>query len=668
MSIANKLSSLFKKKKKRKAIAHASHSRMDDIGQRRVVRWSGVAFTLGLIGLGLLVYFLYGLPDLTKLDALKKAPSITIKASNGQIIGSFGDVYGEYIPFDAIPKPVVNAVLATEDRNFFHHFGIDPFGLIRATLANIRAGKIVQGGSTITQQVAKNIFLSPDRTFKRKIQEVILALYLEAKYTKKEILAIYMNRLYLGAGNYGIDAASRRYFGKSAKQIGLPEAAILAGLLKAPSRYSPSANPELAAKRARQVLLNMVDAEMLTQKEMDKANTQFASIFKYSARGGEGAMYFADWVVEHVPEFIDNATHDLVVSTTLDVKAQKNAEDALRTIMDERADALNASQAALVSMTPSGAVRALIGGRDYGESQYNRATQAERQPGSCFKLFVYLAGLEHGLNPDSEVDDHPITVGRWTPKNYTGQYKGIMSLKDAVAQSINTVAVQVGQEAGFNNVVHIAQRLGITSELHPDPSIVLGTNEVNLMELTGAYAHLAAGGITVHPYAIEEVRTSKGKVLYKREQPSRPRVLSEDIVGMMNTLLVGVTTRGTGTGAAIGRPIAGKTGTNADYKDAWFVGYTPDLVTGVWVGNDEPKPMKKVTGGALPASIWRAYMSQVLAGTPVHGIPTGYSVGLGSILPWLGEHNPDSEQRDEPGFWDVISGGSVEHDYPSPRN
>jgi penicillin-binding protein 1A len=364
----------------------------------------------------------------------------------------------------------------------------------------------------------------------------------------------------------------------------------------------------------------------------------------------------------------------------MDMHKQKLAEEAVSAILAESGEKLHAGQAALLSMTPDGAVRAMVGGKSYGESQYNRAAQAKRQPGSSFKLFVYLAGLEAGLTPESELEDKPITLGRWSPRNYTGEYKGIMKLRDAVAQSINTIAVQVSEMAGRANVAAMASRLGITSEVNPsDGSIALGTSELSLLELTTAYAHMATDGRSVFPFAIREIRNKKGIVLYQREDPGATPVISANTVHMMNSMLMGVMQYGTGTRAAIGRPAAGKTGTASDYKDAWFMGFTPDLVTGVWVGNDDSTPMKKVTGGALPAAIWRQYMQEALAGTPPSQIQVGYSAGLGQLMPWLeggGDRrfpppvSPAAEQEPESdgavGVFDrILGGGSVEYEYPT---
>jgi penicillin-binding protein 1A len=603
---------------------------------------AGLFFRLSLTGAfltGLFFAYIYlTLPDISTLADVKKTPSIIVKAEDGSVLGSYGDVYGDYIPYAQFPKYLVNAVVATEDRNFFHHFGVDPLGMLRAAFVNLRARHLVQGGSTITQQVAKNVFLTPERTLRRKLEEMALALELERHYSKQEILTIYLNRVYMGAGTYGVDAASRRYFDHSVRQAGLSEAAILVGLLKAPSRYAPTSNPDLSEKRATQVLLNMKDAGYLTQAQVDAAKSDFGDEDSgYRDNHSFGAFYFSDYVVGLLPQYIGDYKGDIVVTTTLRPQWQHIAEDTVNGVMDARGKALRASQAALVSMTPDGAIRAMVGGRNYRASQFNRVTQALRQPGSSFKLFVYLAGLEAGFTPDSEMVDEPVNIGKWRPRDYSGKYQGRMALRAAFAESINSIAIQLSETVGRSKVVDMAHLLGITTEMEPDPSIALGTNEVTLLDMTRAYAHLAANGESVVPYAITRIDTADGQKMYERAAPVPAEVLRPAIVRMMNNMLLAVTQTGTGRGAQFGRPVAGKTGTTSDYRDAWFMGFTPELVTGVWVGNDDTAPMKKVTGGSLPASIWRQYMAGALKGVPVAEIPNQEGPGLlGQLLPWLG--------------------------------
>lgn len=591
---------------------------------RRGLRIALIAGGVAFIGLWVT------LPSIKELNSFTKKPGIVINSEDGQVIGSFGDIYGKYVPFDDIPKSLIDAVLATEDRLFYYHPGIDPLGLSRAMIANMRAGRVVQGGSTITQQVAKNVFLTPERSMLRKIREMLLAFKLEWSFTKDEIMTIYLNRVYLGAGNYGVDAASRRYFGKPASEMSLSESAIIAGLLKAPSRFAPTSNPKLSQKRAEQVIINMAGAGYISEEKALKARKEIPIALSERKNIAESNLYFADWVLEQLPEFIGHVDDDVVVTTTLRPEWQVAGEQAITEIMDKEAEKFGVSQAALVAMTPDGAIRTMIGGRDYARSQYNRATQALRQPGSSFKLFVYLAGLEVGFTPDSIVEDAPVSVGKWQPKNYDGDYGGEMPLRKAVAKSINSVAVQVSEAAGRWRVLSMAKRLGIKSHLEPIPSIALGTTEVTLLEMVGAYAHLASDGRAVKPYAVKEIRTKGGSLIYRREAENPETVLRADIVGQMNDLLSGVIQYGTGAKANIGRSAAGKTGTTSDYRDAWFIGYTPDAVAGVWVGNDNNTPMKKVTGGTLPAPIWSAFMKQALADIPARSLP----IRSATPMPW----------------------------------
>jgi len=600
----------------------------------KTLKWGTIA---GVV-FGIYVYYLYStLPDITTLADVKKTPSIIIKSEDGKVVGTYGDIYGNYIPYSRLPVNLINAVVATEDRNFFHHHGIDPWGLLRAGVTDIRAHHLVQGGSTITQQVAKNIFLSPERTLKRKIQEVLLALELERRYSKQEILTIYLNRVYMGAGNYGVDSASKRYFGHSVVNTTLSEDAMLVGLLKAPSRYAPTNNADLSEARATQVLLNMKAAGYLTDAQVGAAEESYGDEdSSYRDNHNFGAFYFSDYVLSLLPQDLINMKEDLVITTTLNVKWQQEAEDAVNAIMDKNGKAKKASQAALLAITPDGGIRAMVGGRNYRASQFNRVTQGLRQPGSSFKLFVYLAALENGYLPDSQMVDQPINVGKWHPRDYTGKYMGPVTLRTAFSESLNSVAVQLSEAIGRDKVIEMARRLGITTPMEADPSIALGTNEVTLYDMTKAYAQVATDGVSVQPYAITHIETADGRKLFERVSPTTVEVLRDSTVKMMNDLLIAVTEEGTGKGARFGRPIAGKTGTTSDYKDAWFIGFTPQLITGVWVGNDDTTPMKKVSGGSLPASIWRAYMAAATRDLPVASIPSQSGPGLlQSILPSL---------------------------------
>ena len=569
-------------------------------------------FLWGLIvGGGVLGYFALTLPDTSQLTAAERRPSVTVLAADDSLIGSSGDLFGKALTLREMSPYLPKAVVAAEDRRFYSHFGIDPIGILRAAATNFRSGQVLQGGSTITQQLAKNLFLSPDRTFSRKIREMLLALWLEHRFTKDQILEIYLNRVYLGAGTYGADAASDRYFGKSAAKLTLFESAVIAGLIRAPSRLNPARDPEGAADRADEVLNDMVAAGLITRAQADAAAQRGFAVIPNSR---PGSRYFADWVTDQIRELAGTGKRDLIVRTTLDPHLQALAENAVSDILARYGARYRVGQGALVAMTSDGAVRAMVGGRDYGRSQFNRATQAQRQPGSAFKPFVYLAGLEAGMHPQDRVVDTPIRIGNWQPHNYSDRYQGEMTLAAALAQSVNTVAAQVAQRAGILHVIATANRLGIASDLAPDASLALGTNEVNLLELVSAYAPFANGGYGVIPYGITDIRDGGGKVLYRRAGTGPGRVIAPELAGAMNEMLTGVMTSGTGRSAALGRPAAGKTGTTQDYRDAWFIGYTSDLVAGVWLGNDDNTPMNQVTGGTLPAALWRNFMLSATQG------------------------------------------------------
>lgn len=626
--------------------------RLSFLKRRAFWTWTASSlFVLGFFALLAMLYFAAGLPSVRGLEQASRQPGITIKTEDGLTLASYGDVYGKYVPYEQIPKHLVRAVMATEDRRFFDHGGIDLLGIGRAMFANLRAGKVVQGGSTITQQVAKNIFLTPERSLKRKLQELMLAFWLEANFTKEQILAIYLNRVYLGSGNYGIDAASRRYFDKAATEINLMESAVLTGLLKAPTRYSPLSSVDRAKGRAHQVLLNMVDAGYITKEDAEMALKSFKPPKLYREGDASGSRYFTDWVVDEVPLYIGKVEGDVTVLTTLDTKLQTQAEDAVRAIMDEQGEAKKASQAALLSMNTDGAIRAMVGGRSYQQSQYNRAVQAQRQAGSIFKIFVYLAALEAGATPDTIINDQPleIRVGNriWRPSNFDNQYRGEVTLREALTASLNTVSVQLLQIVGANKVVEMSRRLGLRG-IDPNPSIALGAVEVNLLDMTTAFAHLASGGKGVQPYGIKAIYGSDGRELYARQGSGLWVVLRDGVVRQMNYMLMNVPLAGTGQRAYIGRPMAGKTGTSSDYRDAWFVGYTPQMATGVWVGNDDNSKMNKVTGGNLPAMIWKAFMSEAMKGVAAQGLPgaDGIFVSEDGTLPWQNRKSDQDELLD----------------------
>jgi len=581
------------------------------------VVWGGVA-----VG-GLVAWYALDLPDIDKLSATTRQPSLTLFDRQGETIATYGDLYGRPIQAGEMPAALIQAVMATEDRRFFEHFGVDVIGLTRAMWTNLRRGRVVQGGSTITQQIAKNLFLTPDRTLKRKVQEALLSFWLEHKFTKDELLTIYLNRVYLGAGTYGISSAANRYFGKNVRDLSIYESAMIAGLLKAPSRFAPTRNLELAKSRAAQVLANMVNAGYLTPEAAAVARGIGMKIKAQNAPL-PSTRYFIDWVLSQVPDYVGAVDYDLIVTTTLDLSLQKIAETDLVELVDKAGEQVDARQAALVSMAPGGAVRAMVGGRDYADSQFNRATQARRQPGSSFKMMVYLAGLESGLTPDDILPDAPIEIEGWSPKNYNGKFNGPMTLSQAFIRSVNSVAVRVSEKAGRAKVREVARRLGLTTSLPNGPALALGVGEASLIEMTAAYAVLANQGNGVWAYGIEEIRTPEGEILYQRMGSGPGRIIAKGNVARLHEMLAGVIREGTGRSANIGRPIAGKTGTSQDFRDAWFIGYSADLVTGVWFGNDNNTPMDRVTGGGLPARLWQEYMLAAHKGLPSQPLPGSF--------------------------------------------
>jgi penicillin-binding protein 1A len=588
------------------------------------LKWGFVAAIWGgFVGLIFIAWCAYDLPDVSKLNEIKRRASVSLVAADGSLIASYGDLYGSAVALKDLPAYLPQAVIATEDRRFYSHFGLDVKGLLRAFYVNFTSGRLVQGGSSITQQLAKNIFLTPERSIHRKGQEVLLALWLEQNFTKDQILELYLNRVYFGAGTYGVDAASRKYFGHPATEATLFESAMLAGMLKAPSRYNPLNDKTLARDRATLVLQNMVASEFISTDVADAAATMTAPSVSGEARGQIGQFY-ADWVLDQVSSFVGFSDQDLVVETTLDPHQQRLAEVDLAKTIAEMGPKQNASQAALVAMTPEGAVKAMVGGVSYRESQFNRATQALRQPGSAFKTFVFLAAFEAGYGPGSQFNDVPIRIGKWQPGNYNDKFYGEVNLREAFARSLNSVAVQLSEQVGRKNVIGAAQRLGITTPIGNDASIALGTSETTLLEMTTAYAVFANQGKGVWPYAINRISTRDGQVLYERSGSGPGRVASGNAVAEILDVMASVVDWGTGKKAKLdGWPAYGKTGTSQNFRDAWFVGLTADLVTGVWVGNDNGAPMDKVTGGSLPVVIWHDFMSSALEGLKPRDVPRG---------------------------------------------
>ncbi|WP_327501095.1 PBP1A family penicillin-binding protein [Arenibaculum sp.] len=585
-----------------------------------IAKWMAVAGIWAVIlVVGAVAYFAYDLPDISEVEAPSRRPAITMLASDGTTFARYGDLHGTMVNAADLPEHLVNAVIATEDRRFYSHFGVDPIGLARAVYTNWRRGALVQGGSTITQQLAKNLFLTPERTLRRKVQEALLAFWLERTYTKNQILTAYLNRVYLGAGTYGVEAAARTYFGKSAMEVDLREAAILAGLLKAPSRFSPASNPAKAAERANVVLGAMTQAGFLSAAEVEALRSQ--PPLPRRKPGEDAWRYFADWVAEQVPALIGVDHPDVVVRTTLDIGLQRAAERRTDALLAGPGREVKAGSAAVLTMAPDGAIRVMIGGGDYGESQFNRATQALRQPGSSFKPLVFLAAVEAGLTGGSRIDDGPLRIGTWQPKNFEPGHSGLIPLSDALAFSINTSAVRVLDHAGIERTQGVARRLGIASPVGNDLSVALGTSEVTLLELTGAYAAFANGGRAVIPYGVTEILDRNGRVLYSRAGAELKPAVSRTHLAELNRMMIGAVEYGTGKAARLDRMAAGKTGTTQDHRDAWFVGFTADYVTGVWLGNDDNAPMARVTGGGLPARLWHDVMASAHEGLPPRPIP-----------------------------------------------
>lgn len=575
------------------------------------------ALVVAVIGAGWLWTVARDLPDTSGLADVERTASIVYQDQEGRLIARRGSSHGQIADLDDLPPYLIDAVLAVEDRRFYSHPGVDIIGTGRAILANIRAGRVVQGGSTLTQQLAKNLFLTPERTMRRKVQEMMLAFWLESQFTKDEILELYLNRVYFGGGAWGVEAAATRYFNKPASQLTLGEAALLAGLLKAPSRYSPVADDRRAAARATVVLDLMTQTGRITENERITAASVPIRVF--SGASSPGAQYFIDWLSERVREIAGPDHDDLIVRTTLDINAQRAAEAALVQVLSDEEAASGATQGAIVSLSHDGAVRAMVGGVDYNRSQFNRAVLARRQPGSAFKAFVYASAFEAGLGPDDRREDAPVRVGDWSPQNYNDEYRGWMSLREAFARSSNAVAVRVAEETGRGHVARLAERFGIESQLRIDRSLALGAYEVTPVEMATAYLPFANGGYGGRAFGIERIETRTGEVIYEAQPQMRP-VLDLRNYGRMRDLLQTVVREGTGRRAQVpGYLVGGKTGTTNDFRDAWFAGYAGDLVTAVWTGNDDNSPTNRATGGGPPARIFSAFMR----GAPRTGIGAG---------------------------------------------
>ncbi|ATQ44741.1 transglycosylase domain-containing protein [Caulobacter mirabilis] len=606
--------------------------------------WGAVIGVWGMIFLvALFAVFATDLPDVSKLNDVTRQPSISYLDRSGALIAVRGSQYAPPVDLDKLPDYVPKAFIAIEDRRFYYHPGFDPIGISRAMVKNISCWCVAAGGSTITQQLARNLFLTFDQTPRRKAQELILSLWLEMKFTKKEILALYLNRVYFGAGAYGIEAAAQRYFNKPASKLTLGEAALLAGMMKGPSRYSPVTATGRAERRANIVLDEMVATKAITAEQREEAIKTPVRVSAVLAN--QRAQYFTDWVDSQVRALVGEPTEDLIVETTLDLPIQAAAETAVRNGV-AAAQGQGVEQAALVAIDGEGRVRAYVGGADYSDSQFDRATSARRQAGSAFKPFVYLTAVEAGHVPGEMVVDEPVKIGNWEPRNYTGRFLGQITLQTALAQSVNTVAARLANDVGTGNVANTARRLGITSKIQTDPSMALGAVEVSPLEMAQAYAPFANGGYLAKGYGIQRIRTTSGKVLYDHslEKRARSSVIGSPALPYMNQMMREVVNSGSGRRAKVPNyDIAGKTGTTSDYRDAWFVGYTGGFVTAVWTGKDNNKPMKGVSGGGAPAGIWRAFMGQALPRLKAQPIPGGYAPSpeqqpdaIGDILSNLG--------------------------------
>lgn len=577
-----------------------------------------VAVALALIALVVAVYMARS--DLPSFDELKSSPNgqmIRVHAADGTVIVSLGPSYGEWLSYDRIPAVMRDAEIDTEDRRFYSHPGIDPIGIGRSVQVRFQRGHWTQGGSTITQQLARNVFLNSQKKFGRKFREAILALALERKFSKQQILELYLNKVYFGGGAYGIDAASRKFFGHGADRLSLGEAAVIAGLVKAPSHYSPSADLDAAKGRAGVVLSLMRRAGDITAQQAEDADIGSVS---FAAEPRQNSVrYFTDWALPQLDTLIDEKERPLEVWTTLDLSMQRDADTAIR------ANAPPGAQGALVSLDRDGAVRAMVGGTDYVTSIYNRATQAVRQPGSSFKLFVYLAALEAGRKPEDTEVDAPVTIDGWSPRNDSRHNSGPVTLRTAFAYSINTVAAKLGQAVGFQTVADMAHRFGITTPVNTHPSMVLGSSEVRLIDMTRAFASVADKGVATTPYGITRV-TADGQVIYEHEVDRSHVLVAPYVAAEMTDLLQTAVNTGTGKAAQIGRPVAGKTGTTSSSKDGWFLGFSSGITTGVWMGRDDNRAIPGLHGGTAPARAFAAYMSRAVASRPVEQFDTAVTL------------------------------------------
>ena len=581
----------------------------------RIVKAGVIATFLGIMVLGIFVAIARS--EIDSFEDLKASPNgqmIRIRAADGTVIQSLGPSFGRWLTINQLPSEMKDAMVAVEDRRYYMHPGVDPIGITRSFYARAVQGRWTQGGSTITQQLARNIYLNSNKEFGRKIREIILALAMETKFSKDQILELYLNKVYFGGGAYGIDAASRKFFDHGAENISLAEAAIIAGLVKAPSRYAPTADAQAAVDRAEVVVAVMQDAGMITATEA--AGVKPADVKLAAESPQDSVRYFTDWILPQLNGLIDETEKPIDVWTTLDLKMQRAATAAIA------ANVPRGAQGALVSVDRDGAVKAMVGGTDYITSNYNRAVTAVRQPGSAWKLFVYLTALEAGFRPEDMVEDKPVEIGGWQPKNSGGKYAGSISLRTAFAYSKNTVAAQIGQEVGTSSIANMARRFGITTPINTQPSMVLGTSEARVIDMTQAFAAVAAKGRKVTPYGISKVTTIDGETLFAAKPSSSVQLVDDWVAGAMTDLMQSAVATGTGRAANIGRPVAGKTGTTSSNKDGWFLGFSSGLTTGVWMGRDDARSIGGLEGGRAPAQAWAAYMRIAVANRPVEKFAT----------------------------------------------
>lgn len=581
---------------------------------KRLFVWGAALALLGCIALGTAVYFAASnLPSFSELKDIKAGQTIVLRARDGSEIVAMGPSYGEWLPSGEIPEVMKDAMVSVEDRRFYSHIGIDPLGLARALWVSMRDDERARATSTITQQLARNIFLNSNRTFDRKAREAVLAMALEWKFSKEQILELYLNKVYFGGGAYGIDSASRNFFSHSARDLSLGEAAIIAGLVKAPSRYSPTADVQAAVGRANVVIAQMKKYGAISP---DEADVDVSAVKLAPAQAQNSVRYFTDWVLPQLDLLLPETDEPLEVWTTLDTGMQKAATDAIK------ANTPKGAQGALVSLDRDGAVLALVGGTDYVATNYNRATNAVRQPGSAWKLFVYLSALEAGYTPDDRVVDEPVTIDGWSPRNSGGTYAGEIDVRSAFAYSKNTVAAQLGNEVGFGTVAAMARRFGITTPINTNPSMVLGTSDVRLMDMTRAFGAVSARGRSIEPYGISKVTTVEVEVLYRHEPTRSTQLVPDYVAAGITDLLQSAVSVGTGRAAQIGRPVAGKTGTTSSNKDGWFLGFSSGITTGVWMGRDDAKAVGGLSGGTAPARAFASYMKVAVKDRPVEKFDT----------------------------------------------